>query len=191
MTVSVQNVISVDRSDDHSVGGFSAFKLESSGKEISFSELISRMDVTLYCYDLAAQQLLFVKIDDMQALSSEPFLDRAVRNHAADEAFTCSFATATAWTEALPEERSSELKLCWIWNTGRCGSTLMHRLLAATGAVCSRSEPYWLDDLCHQVGDGAVVGTEALALVKMMFLVDVSGAMLVRSASCVPCRPPH
>merc|ERR1719383_1172902 len=37
-----------------------------------------------------------------------------------------------------------EARFVFVWNTGRCGSTLVHRALSAAGA-CSLSEPQWFD----------------------------------------------
>lgn len=51
----------------------------------------------------------------------------------------------TAALESPIEQGTWSLSI--IWNTGRCGSTLMHKALLACG-VGSFSEPQWLDQLC-------------------------------------------
>ena len=50
--------------------------------------------------------------------------------------------------------------LAVVWNTGRCGSTLLGKALLATGAA-SISEPHWCDQLTckppHVLGGAAVL----------------------------------
>ncbi|CAM9701563.1 unnamed protein product [Phaeothamnion confervicola] len=80
----------------------------------------------------------------------EPFLDRAVRIRARNGCaiYVATLRTVTALVEArglAPDHR----RLSFVFNTGRCGSTLMHRMLGKVG-VLSFSEPYWSDCLCQQ-----------------------------------------
>ena len=41
---------------------------------------------------------------------------------------------------------SGAWRVSFVWNTGRCGSTLLHKATTNLGAV-SLSEPHWLDQL--------------------------------------------
>ena len=150
--VSVHDVLGVDRADIP-FRGIEAFHLRDQGtsNDITLEALLQRKDVVLYCWtneaETAADEmgLFFVQIADMQALDKHPFLDRGVRAHAGG---TCYY-TRLSGAEALLERLEADIKpqsITFVWNTGRCGSTLMHRLLSAGGA-CSLSEPFWLDQL--------------------------------------------
>jgi len=144
-------VVDVVREDDHGVGGLSAFELEDTGADMPLADLLARKDVVLYCWargkdvEGGGMVLLFVSVRDMGKLAQHPFLDRGVREHCGAEAFAVSIESAEAELPAAAA-RVNPQKVVFVWNTGRCGSTLMHRLLSAAGAE-SLSEPFWLDQL--------------------------------------------
>merc|ERR1719433_688385 len=48
--------------------------------------------------------------------------------------------------KASLETKLQDIRMNFVWNTGRCGSTLMHKLLMNVG-VGSFSEPHYLDQL--------------------------------------------
>jgi hypothetical protein len=144
-------VVDVIRDDNHGVGGLSAFELEDTGADMPLADLLERKDVVLYCWargkdvEGGGMVLLFVSVRDMGKLAQHPFLDRGVREHCGAEAFAVSIESAEAKLPAAAA-RVNPQKVVFVWNTGRCGSTLMHRLLSAAGAE-SLSEPFWLDQL--------------------------------------------
>jgi hypothetical protein len=85
-----------------------------------------------------------------QCVNVEAFIDRGVRKLVAEGARVAVTSVASV-EEALLGEKASDLKpsdcrICFVWNTGRCGSTLLHKATSALGAV-SLSEPQWLDQL--------------------------------------------
>jgi len=58
-----------------------------------------------------------------------------------------------------------------VWNTGRCGSTLMHKALLACG-VGSFSEPQWLDQLCFSAATKVEPSLLSRAF-KVCWVVDI------------------
>ena len=44
-----------------------------------------------------------------------------------------------------------DAKLAFIWNCGRCGSTLLHKALGAMPGTISLSEPFWLEQMCFNM----------------------------------------
>ena len=100
-------------------------------------------------YATEKDKLVFLEFDDKDALWAEPFLDRGARKlvKVGSRVVVCSFDTAKAWIEehnkydVLLEGRCS-----FVFNCGRCGSTLMHKALVALD-VQSSSEPHWCDQL--------------------------------------------
>lgn len=100
--------------------------------------------------------LIFLEMPTAEVKESliceEAFIDRGARR-VAD--LGCRVLVATLETaEELVKKAAldaalakGEWNLSVIWNTGRCGSTLMHKALLACG-VGSFSEPQWLDQLC-------------------------------------------
>lgn len=81
------------------------------------------------------------------------FLDRSVRMHLPlnSRVAVVSLKTIEKW---LDDQKAEEMtvkndgsKFSYVANTGRCGSTLMHKLLLWTNRVVSLSEPQWSDQL--------------------------------------------
>eukprot|EP00966_Prymnesium_polylepis_P147848 3415455-Prymnesium_polylepis.1 len=80
---------------------------------------------------------------------TEAFIDRGIRKQVelGSRVAFCSLTTAEAYlSEAASNVDSGTWRLSFVWNTGRCGSTLLHKAVLAKGAV-SLSEPHWLDQL--------------------------------------------
>jgi len=81
----------------------------------------------------------------------------------------------------------------WVWNTGRCGSTLVHRALAAAGQASAKvggpllvslSEPRWFDELSQRPPQslkviGALASSTSNAAVEA---TDVDEAVVFRAA---------
>lgn len=79
----------------------------------------------------------------------EAFIDRGVRKlvDLGSEVAVASLETAELFAkDALARFASGEWQVSFVWNTGRCGSTLMHKAVSAMGTA-SFSEPHWLDQL--------------------------------------------
>ena len=173
----------IDRIDRSSAGGRSAFSVdESSREDVTMDILMSTPGIVLYCYELeldaaaATTKLWFLPHETADnPLASAPFLDRAIRKHAAlgERAFCVGLGIATAWLASSGADAAA-LPLVVAWNTGRCGSTLVHRIFSAAGVV-SLSEPFWLDQLGHAAGGAARALTpEATqALLCACVLLDV------------------
>jgi hypothetical protein len=88
------------------------------------------------------------EVSDLDAVLCAPFLDRSLRK-LAKPGGAAFIATRDAVEGTIPTlvPDVPEWNVLWIWNTGRCGSTLVHRALAATGCVVSLSEPMWMDQV--------------------------------------------
>lgn len=108
--------------------------------------------------DLANESpyLIFLEMRSAQVKESlikeEAFIDRGARR-VVSLGSRVLVATLES-VESIMKSKSLEAaiddgswQLSMIWNTGRCGSTLMHKALLAAG-VGSFSEPQWLDQLC-------------------------------------------
>lgn len=147
--VSLYRLTSIVREEGPMVGGLTAFDAEpTSSEDVDFAEFMARQSVNnavVYSYDLERRFLVFLCVDDRAALWAEPFLDRGVRKLANENVFVATFETAFAYARAADFEAGKTLN--WVWNTGRCGSTLMSRVLCASGTTVSLSEPWWFDQL--------------------------------------------
>jgi len=161
----------VERSEGHGVGGPAAIARvddgtgaeQTIGSPVRFDELMEGggafRNVTTYCYDAtsAGDRFLFLEVTSLEALWDEPFHDRGIRKLATGRCFVASAATAAAWAERRWADGGLGTTL-HVWNTGRCGSTLLHRLLWASGAVASVSEPYWFDQLTAEARGAVLSG---------------------------------
>ena len=80
----------------------------------------------------------------------EAFIDRGIRKlvEVGSQVAVASFETAREYAEekALSHFASGDWQVSFVWNTGRCGSTLLHKAVSAMGTA-SFSEPHWLDQL--------------------------------------------
>ena len=180
---------SCDARDAPYIGGRGAFTVDmATAEEACIEHVVTLPSVALYCYHIgedAATELWFLPVTDAAALDAAPFLDRAVRALASvgERAFCFSLADATLWISRNSAPASS-LPLVVPWNTGRSGSTLVHRIFAAAGVV-SLSEPFWLDQLARaQAGaDPALATAETRAILLVCTLIDSALARLRLSAS--------
>lgn len=80
----------------------------------------------------------------------EAFIDRGIRKLVEVGSTVAVASVETAETYARKTISCLEegtLRLSFVWNTGRCGSTLMHKAMSAMGTTASFSEPQWLDQL--------------------------------------------
>jgi len=184
--VAEYELTAIDRDESGRVGGITTFDAVDTGRNCSFEELMQREDTVLYTYDLRQRILIFMTVPDKTALWKEPFLDRGVRKLASKIIFVCAFDTATqylnAHKDALPNP--SRDTFLFVWNTGRCGSTLLARLTTATSDSVTLSEPWWVDQLGR---DKKVLEAHPATmdqLVRLLHVVDFHLARtLVRAAT--------
>merc|ERR1740121_2462115 len=101
-------------------------------------------NMVLAYIDRVRNTAVFLEVASLEALWAEPFEDRGITNVATGTGFEVDIGTVHEW--ALRQQIGAGRKLAIIWNTGRCGSTLMHRALCAAG-VASLSEPFWFEQL--------------------------------------------
>mmetsp|Transcript_59874 Transcript_59874/g.106470 ORF Transcript_59874/g.106470 Transcript_59874/m.106470 type:complete len:464 (-) Transcript_59874:122-1513(-) len=132
--------------------------------------------------ELSSQDPFFIFLElesaevKQKLICEEAFIDRGARMVATlgCRVLVASLATVenymnTAALEAPIEQGLWSLSI--VWNTGRCGSTLMHKALLACG-VGSFSEPQWLDQLCHS--DAKQVNPLLLSKAfKLCWLMDI------------------
>ena len=182
----------VYREGDEWLGGLQAIRLDRTRtgerrplRDVLEEEGPEARQYVIYCLDVARETVVFMELQPGADLLEEPFLDRGVRRLAGDHVLLASFATVEAY---LKEKRHGKEpgegeRLLWVWNTGRCGSTLLHRLLLATGRICSLSEPYWAEQLCRARAEGTVDGLTLWRLVQLCLPMD---ALLLRHQACPP-----
>ena len=175
-TIAKYRLTSIIRPEGHFVGGVTAFDAADTGLEndttfANFMNSNKTNQTVCYCFDVSARVLVFLSCPSREALWREPFLDRGIRKLASEDVFICSFETAHAYVRENPKPRP-DATLQWIWNTGRCGSTLMSRVMVASGNAVSLSEPWWFDELCFAIDDGALPEAELDELVKTLHVVD-------------------
>ena len=162
----------IERSEGHGVGGPDAIARVDDGNgaertvgaPVRFDELMegggALRNVVPYCYDTTSagdDRFLFLEVTSLEALWDEPFHDRGIRKLATGRCFVASAATAAAWAERRWASGGLGTTL-HVWNCGRCGSTLLHRVLWASGKVASVSEPYWFDQLTAEARGAVISG---------------------------------
>ena len=115
--------------------------------------------------------LIVVEIDDKKELWEHSFLDRGIRK-LLREGSSVFFVPLSAVEEAKLGQplKDGRIAMNVIYNTGRCGSTLMHKMLYASG-VASFSEPHWCDQLANMAKKK---GADVTALLKACWFLDIS-----------------
>ena len=102
--------------------------------------------------DTNAPHLVFLELSPearRKMWKEEAFIDRGIRKlvELGSQVVVMSLETAEDFAKsALASFASGEWQLSFVWNTGRCGSTLLHKAVSAMGTA-SFSEPHWLDQL--------------------------------------------
>eukprot|EP00904_Undaria_pinnatifida_P001361 jgi/Undpi1/11225/HiC_scaffold_30.g13523.m1 len=116
-------------------------------------KLVDVSGLLLYAIEIFEGEMLmiFLQVPSVPEVFTTPFLDRGVRRLA--ETGSMVYVARLDAVEEMPgfvpaHKLSSCLqsRFSFVWNTGRCGSTLMHKMLQKLG-VLSFSEPYWLDNI--------------------------------------------
>ncbi|MEM8564183.1 MAG: hypothetical protein AAGF57_18235 [Pseudomonadota bacterium] len=93
--------------------------------------------ISLYCIDFATQDAVFVETADPVNLTSYPFYYQAQRNHA-KFLYRLAIDDFVQFSARLHVANSP---VTLLFSTGRCGSTLMIKLLEASNQVTAFSEP--------------------------------------------------
>jgi len=172
--VAVYELTDIDRDERGNVGGITTFDAVDTGSNCSFQELMQREDTVLYTYDLTQRILIFMTVPDKVALWKEPFLDRGVRKLASGTVFVCAIDTAIQYLDAhkaaLPDP--SRDTFLFVWNTGRCGSTLLARLTSAISDSVTLSEPWWVDQLSRDKTALEADPATMDQLVRILHVVD-------------------
>jgi len=159
----VSKLKAVDRDDDVKRPGRPAMAymaVEDSSEDVDFGALVSRNADSwwlVYSIERAATAdpvLVLLEIEDKAVQEKiyyeEAFLDRGVRIHVPLGASVAVVSVETVEEWLQPDVRAKFSKVSFVANTGRCGSTLFHKLLLWTGKVVSLSEPQW----CDVIGKG-------------------------------------
>lgn len=139
----------IDRDDNEKIGGVTSLGVceDLDGAKIPLSDLMTHeayRNVITYCVDYPKSRLILVEVSSLEEITSAPFLDRSVRRYATGKGFGVPLDVASEWAHGQDFLKNKRIIL--VWNTGRCGSTLMHRALVAAGAV-SASEPFFFDQM--------------------------------------------
>lgn len=96
-----------------------------------------RTELSPFCLDLKRNQVVFVRLASDIDLTSFPFYYHAQRVHA-----TKTYSLGLEQYYGLADELDDDAEnVGFLFSTGRCGSTLLARLLAASPQVVAISEP--------------------------------------------------
>jgi hypothetical protein len=98
--------------------------------------IIDRVNTSLYCFDDAQRQAIFVELPPEVDLTAAPFTyqtqyERALR------LIAVPYATFLELADAVPPVQ----RPIFVYITGRSGSTLLHHVFNASGVVASLAEP--------------------------------------------------
>lgn len=142
-------VETVKRDHPISVASPTDFSFEENG-EINPGSVFANPSFSLYCFDIENQAALFLEVDDPVAVDKAPFYYQAQAAHAVG-AVAMPLEIFHHFAEEVSETPGG---LIFIHSVGRCGSTLLSKVLEAVPSVHSLSEP---DDLT-QLGNLRVAG---------------------------------
>lgn len=180
-------VFAEERSSDEKVS--MAIKEEDASTVVSVESLMNGeayRNVVLYSIDYAARRLTFAEVSSLEELAAEPFLDRGIRKLTTRRGFALPFDVALTFAKEAPLLASA--KFVFVWNTGRCGSTLMHRALWAAGA-CSLSEPWWFDQFTAPWGDDGFQWPDASEIFFMCHVLDCHKQLAVKPSRVFVMNP--
>jgi hypothetical protein len=102
------------------------------------SKLLIDPRYSLYCFDLANDSALFVECPDPEQLERAAFFYQAQAAQAV-AVISLPLRSFHRLAEEIPRK-----EVIWVHSVGRCGSTLMSKVLATVSGILSLSEP---DDL--------------------------------------------
>src|SRR5262245_34302359 len=116
------------------------FDTEPAG-EASFAHVVPNPYVTLYCFDPGRQRALFVETPADLDLLAQPFIYLAQARHAT-RLVAVPYPLFFEWAERCPTAK----QLAMFYSVGRCGSTLLSKLIGGVRDIISITEP---DALTH------------------------------------------
>jgi Sulfotransferase family len=132
------------------------------GEAIDPRAVLTRPTVSLYCVDPPTRRAIFVEAAPGVDLSAAPFFYEA-QYHAAQRLIAVPYDTLH---ELASEAALDPRRLVLIYSVGRCGSTLVSRLLNQAAGVVSLSEPdVYTQLVTRRTGDGRH-DSEVRALVR-------------------------
>jgi hypothetical protein len=140
--------------------------------------VLGSLDVSLYCLDTAARRAIFVRADP-DRLAGAAFLYQAQAAHAR--------ALVSVPFEVLHDLADSvsldATRLAFVHSTGRCGSTLVSRVLGSLPNVTSLSEPDAFTNIVPLAVEGGASAVELRRLLRSCLLLQIAP---------YTCRPaPH
>ncbi len=114
------------------------------GEPVSADIVRDRPNISLYCFDDAAKQAIFVELPPDVDLAAAPFVYQT-QYEQAQRLIAVPYATFRHVARQLPEVKH----LIMIYMTGRCGSTLLSHLFNQLDTVLSLSEPDAANHFVH------------------------------------------
>jgi len=136
-------VEAVKRDHPISVASPADFTFEEDG-EITLEAVFGNPKLSLYCFDPENDAALFLEVDDPVAVDKAPFYYQAQAAHAVG-AVSMPLKVFHQFAQQIPEPTNG---LIFIHSVGRCGSTLLSKVLEGIPSIHSLSEP---DDLTQLV----------------------------------------
>jgi len=132
------------------------------------AEAFSRNDLVPWTFDWGNGIILLLQVKDFDKLAEKPFLDRGIRKvvNPGDDLVVLNIDDVVEYVKANVTLDWSKVNVCW--NTGRCGSTLMHRVVEKTSFMASLSEPQWIDDVMFDDNPKAIDGD----IIRTMMLLE-------------------
>lgn len=121
------------------------------GKQISFKQLLEEKSdvISPYCIDDEHRTVVFVEtMPGFDPAETGPFYFQSQRDNAI-KVYTVPFDEYHTVIEALDQEMTRTDNLLLVYNTSRCGSTLLSKCLASLTGMQSISEPDIFTSLAH------------------------------------------
>jgi len=132
-------------------GDLRDFKFTGTRKEIDFATLLREKATVIgpYCVDDETRSIVFVETDpDFDPAEVGPFYFQSQREHAV-RVYTVPFEEYHRVIAELDPKKCSTNKTLLVYNTSRCGSTLLSKCLDQLSNTRSISEPDVLTSLTH------------------------------------------
>lgn len=162
--------IILDRSEDSPVAPRQPEQFDLAPADQFEPDIVLGENWSLYCLDLANDRAIFVELPQGADLAMAPFAyaEQFQLAHRA-AALPLTALSGLAARVAPPEN------LVLLMSTGRCGSTLVSRILSKIPGVWSLSEPDWPTNLA----------------LERFGVEHAKRAMLIAACTRLTCRPPN
>lgn len=163
---SIHKIISVNRDQANLfMGGLGGFESVDLNEEITIDELLKHKKLSLY--SAHEFQRLYIFFETNKQFWNHPFHGMGHRDcvKLGSRVYFVSFDDAAEWVENNCADVDTS-EFLFVWNTSRCGSTLMTRILDKCNAP-SLSEPHFLDTIYDKLRvDEEISEKEVCARVK-------------------------